>query len=175
MSGTPDDRNCFFEIRETILNKLDFDKYLYIRLNEKNKFILDNIRNSNSVSVHIRMGDFKMFNGFLDDSYYINSINSIIKNLNDEIPKFFFFSDDIKYIKNNLLKKLKKGDEYTIVDENDNDTGYIDLYLMMNAKHQTASSGSFGYFAYCFNRNPNKILISPSNMREYYIKNIDSI
>lgn len=175
LDGTPDDRNCFYEIKSYILNKLDFDKYLYSKLNEKNKMILEDIKNTNSVSVHIRMGDFKVHNGILDNNYYIKSIEDIIYKLNNIIPKFFFFSDDIKYVKNNILCKLKKGYEYVIVDENDNDSGYIDLYLMMNAKHQIASNGSFGYFAYCFNRNKNKILITPENMREYYIKNIDSI
>lgn len=175
LNGTPYDKDCFYEIKSVILEKLDFNKYLYDRLDEKNKLILNDIRSSNSVSVHIRMGDFKIFNGIVADSYYVDSVNSIIEKLEGSTPKFFFFSDDIKYVKNNIVNKLKSGYEYIVVDNNDNDRGYFDLYLMMNAKHQIASSGSFGYFAYCFNRNPNKILISPSNMREYYIKNIDSI
>ena len=44
---------------------------------------------------------------------------------------------------------------------------------MMNCKHQIVSNGSFGYFAYCFNKNKDKILITPENMREFYIENID--
>ncbi len=51
----------------------------------------------------------------------------------------------------------------------------IILFLMMNCKHQIVSNGSFGYFAYCFNKNKDKILITPENMREYYIENIDKI
>ncbi|WP_300753069.1 alpha-1,2-fucosyltransferase [uncultured Brachyspira sp.] len=175
LDGTPNDRDCFYEIKSSIFDKLDFDKYLYNKLSEKNKIILEDIRNTNSVSVHIRMGDFKVHNSILDDNYYIKSIDDIICKLNNITPKFFFFSDDVKYVRKNILCKLKKGYEYVIVDENDNDKGYIDFYLMMNAKHQIASNGSFGYFAYCFNKNKDKILITPENMREYYIKNIDNI
>ena len=174
LSGTPDDRNCFFEIKNIILDKLNFDKYLLNRLNAKNKLILEEIKNSNSVSIHIRRGDFQIY-GFLDDHYYIDSVKNIIEKLSPNIPKFFFFSDDSKYVKKNILNNLPTKYEYIVVEENDNDAGYIDLYLMMNAKHQIASNGSFGYFAYCFNKNKNKILISPENMRYYYMNNIDNI
>ena len=88
-------------------------------------------------------------------------------------PKFFIFSDDIDYIKNNIIKKLSKTILFYIVDINDNDKGYFDLFLMINCKHQIASNGSFGYYAYCFNKD--RVLITPEGMRDYYIENIDKI
>lgn len=172
LDGTPYDKNCFYEIKEIIKNKLDFETYLYDKLDDKNKYILNEIRNCNSVAIHVRRGDFKLY-GFVEDDYYINSINEIIKNVKS--PKFFIFSDDIDYVKNNIIKKLSSTVLFSIVDINDNDKGYFDLFLMMNCKHQIVSNGSFGYFAYCFNKNKDKILITPENMREYYIENIDKI
>lgn len=172
LDGTPYDKNCFYEIKEIIKNKLDFEVYLQDKLDDKNKYILNEIRNCNSVSIHVRRGDFKLY-GIVEDNYYINSINEIIKNIKE--PKFFIFSDDIDYVKNNIIKKLSSTVLFSIVDINDNDKGYFDLFLMMNCKHQIVSNGSFGYFAYCFNKNKDKILITPENMREYYIENIDKI
>lgn len=172
LDGTPYDKNCFYEIKEIIKNKLDFEAYLQDKLDDKNKYILNEIRNCNSVSIHVRRGDFKLY-GIVEDNYYINSINEIIKNIKE--PKFFIFSDDIDYVKNNIIKKLSSTVLFSIVDINDNDKGYFDLFLMMNCKHQIVSNGSFGYFAYCFNKNKDKILITPENMREYYIENIDKI
>ena len=172
LDGTPYDKNCFYEIKEIIKNKLDFEAYLQDKLGDKNKYILNEIRNCNSVSIHVMRGDFKLY-GIVEDNYYINSINEIIKNIKE--PKFFIFSDDINYVKNNIIKKLSSTVLFSIVDINDNDKGYFDLFLMMNCKHQIVSNGSFGYFAYCFNKNKDKILITPENMREYYIENIDKI
>ena len=172
LDGTPYDKNCFYEIKEIIKNKLDFEAYLNDKLDDKNKYVLNEIRNCNSVAIHVRRGDFAIY-GIIEDEYYINSINEMIKNIRE--PKFFIFSDDIGYVKNNIIKKLSKTVLFYIVDINDNDKGYFDLFLMMNCKHQIASNGSFGYYAYCFNKNKDKVLITPEGMRDYYIENIDKI
>lgn len=172
LDGTPYDKNCFYEIKEIIKNKLDFETYLNDKLDDKNKYVLNEIRNCNSVAIHVRRGDFAIY-GIIEDEYYINSINEMIKNIRE--PKFFIFSDDIDYVKNNIIKKLSKTVLFYIVDINDNDKGYFDLFLMMNCKHQISSNGSFGYYAYCFNKNKDKVLITPEGMRDYYIENIDKI
>lgn len=41
LDETPYDKNCFYEIKEIIKNKLDFETYLYDKLGNKNKYILN--------------------------------------------------------------------------------------------------------------------------------------
>ncbi len=67
------------------------------KIPQKNKEILDLIQNTNSVSVHIRRGDYIKFqhrHGLCGLEYYQKAIDFIASKIPS--PHFFFFSDDIK-------------------------------------------------------------------------------
>lgn len=133
---------------------------LKVELDEKNKEILEKIKQTNSVSIHIRRGDYvsletvKNVHGTCTKDYYEKAIDYISKNV--ENPHFFFFSDDIEWVKS----QMKPDFPYTAVDFN-KEKGYFDLELMRNCKHNIIANSSFSWWGAWLNENPDKIVIAP--------------
>jgi hypothetical protein len=125
-----------------------------------NSHFLPGISSSNSVSVHIRRGDYfsnlttNKIHGILPIEYYIRSvnyINSVEKNL-----LFYIFSDDIDWCK----KNLKLNCDFVIV-ESFNSNFIDDFRLMSLCKHNIIANSTFSWWAAWLNANPNKIVIAP--------------
>lgn len=129
----------------------------------KNKVILEGIRNSNSVSVHIRRGDYvkvkatNNFHGTCNVNYYAKAIKYIYKNVSQ--PTFYIFSDDPAWCKKNLRFQSKA----IFVDHNTGDSSWEDMRLMSNCKHNIIANSSFSWWAAWLNANPDKIIISPKS------------
>ena len=148
----------FSDIRDVL--KKDFS--LADPIPQKVLDLSEKITNCESVCINVRRGDFvthprnSKFHGFCDMTYFdkaIEKINSEIEN-----PKFFIFSDDLKWCEDNL--KLKYGG--TIVGHNlagPHFSWY--LYLLSQCKHQIIPNSSFGWWGAWLNDNPNKIVIVP--------------
>jgi hypothetical protein len=126
-----------------------------------NQVVLDKIRNTNSVSVHIRRGDyvsndlaFKLY-GVCSLEYYNKSLDYINNRIED--PIFYIFSDDIEWAKINLINSHSK----IFVDLNNADTAYEDLRLMSSCKHNIIANSSFSWWGAWLNSNVDKIVIAP--------------
>jgi len=129
-------------------------------LDDVNKLWLNKIQNSNACGVHVRRGDLSKGNAAYGSpatsEYFIKSINYIKNKQSDS--KFFFFSDEIDWIKEKILPGLNDVD-YEIVDCNGSDKGYFDLYLLSRCKNFIISLGSFGKFGCVFSNNHKSITI----------------
>jgi hypothetical protein len=117
-------------------------------------------RSGNSISVHIRRGDLSKnsvsteYHGILSAEYYKDAfevINSKIPN-----PVFYFFSDDINWVKENLNIP---GAIYVSGEISKNHLE--DLYLMSQCKHHIIANSSFSWWGAWLNDNPEKIVIAP--------------
>lgn len=144
----------FKNIRNTILQNFSFKN----TINERNKAILSQINNTNSISIHIRRGDY-INHPFLGDictlDYYHASIKKIKKNISK--PVFYFFSDDIDFCKTHFSNS-----ESHFIDWNKGESSYWDMYLMSQCKHNIIANSSFSWWGAWLNTNPNKIVIGPS-------------
>lgn len=134
---------------------------------EKNKKIYDEIKNTNSVCVSIRRGDY-LSNNFKKDFYictpeYFNKAIEIAK-YKIQNPKFFVFSDDVQWIKENM-----NFPEGTIF-EDGNDPVYEKIRMMYSCKNFIISNSTFSWWAQYLSRNNNKVVIAPSKWRNtgYY-------
>lgn len=126
-------------------------------LDERNNAISEKIRSTNSVSVHIRRGDYinnPLYNGICTEDYYQNAIQIINGKLNN--PSFFIFSDDIQWCKSNFNLS-----NFQFVEGNEDVNSYIDMQLMSLCKHNIIANSSFGWWAAWLNNNPEKIVIAP--------------
>lgn len=145
---------------------LNFDKYFIPKLDEKNKEIYnDIINNKNTIACHTRRTDYVNYYYYddLDFDYYKKAFEIIKNRVNGKI-KIFFFSDDLNWVKENIVSHIQNMYDYKIVDVNTNEKGYFDFYLISKCQYQIASSGNFCKVAYEFNEFKDKILITPENI-----------
>lgn len=148
----------FKHLRNELINNFS----LKIPIDEKNQFMSDKIRETNSVSIHIRRGDYvsldsaNKIHGLCPMEYYKKAIENIARNVND--PHFFLFSDDIDWV----IENLKIEYPFTIVDFNPGQ-GWFDMNLMKQCKHNIIANSSFSWWAAWLNENPEKIVIAPKD------------
>lgn len=142
---------------------------------EKNYTTLEDIRKFESISIHVRRGDYlHKKNNYLnvcDVEYYKKSFNYIINLLKNRgiksgDVKFFIFSNDIDFCKNNF--NFLEGYHVLYIDWNLGFNSYRDMQLMSECKHNIIPNSSFSWWGAWLNSNKEKIVIAP----EYWFKGI---
>ena len=130
-------------------------------LSDKNKRVLDDIRSSDSFFIHVRKGDYlsprykDRFEGTCPVSYYQNAIKEICKKHPN--VHFFFFSDDLQWVKDNINVSDKK---VSFVNWNTGTESPLDMYLMSNCKGGIMANSTFSYWGAISGR-PDKEIYSP--------------
>lgn len=116
---------------------------------------------SNSVSIHIRRGDYMncstLYGGICTLDYYQNAIQYIKTHV--AAPSFFVFSDDLEWVKNNI-----RIPNAHYIDFNRGHDSWQDMYLMSCCKHNIIANSTFSWWGACLNKNNNKIVIRPPRM-----------
>jgi hypothetical protein len=128
-------------------------------LNSENLLKLEQIKNSNSVSLHIRRGDMSGVSSFVSKKYMEKAINKILTLTKWEKMTLFIFSQD-DWIKNNLTYDANRVD-VDFVNINSESEGYFDIELIRNCKHHITSVGSFSWLGTFLDKNKDKIVIYP--------------
>ena len=125
-----------------------------------NKKLINEINNSNAVSLHIRRGDY--LNSHWKESltviknmeYYKEAAALLAKHV--DRPRYFVFSDDMEWVKANLPLP-----GCTYVENNKGNESYRDMYLMSLCKHNIIANSTFSWWGAWLNTNPDKIVIMP--------------
>ena len=131
------------------------------KLDKKNLLIANDIDKNNSISIHIRRGDYLLKqnkNLYTDLSeYYIKAIQDSAKYFND--PKFFIFTDDPLWVTDNFNIDFS----HSIVDVNNGEKSFFDMHLMSLCKANITANSSFSWWGAWLNNNRNKIIYTPKN------------
>ena len=119
----------------------------------------DKIKKCESVSLHIRRGDYVKIGLTLELDYYYEAIR-YIKSIMDKKTKIeiFVFSDDLEWVKRNL--KIDETVNYVNIHESvccDID----EMMLMSMCKHNITANSTFSWWGAWLNRNPSKIVVAP--------------
>lgn len=126
-----------------------------------NKNMADQIKICESVSLHVRRGDYVLnpetnaYHGTCSPDYYKTAIRLIEKQV--ENPHFFIFSDDPAWVRENM----KMGHPTTIVDINGPENDYEDLRLMSQCRYHIIANSSFSWWGAWLSQNREKIVIAP--------------
>ncbi len=144
-------------------------------LNEKVPLALKDlekdIKGSNSVSIHVRRGDYftpkniKTY-GVCTDDYYYNAISEIEKKFDSKM-KYFVFTDDAEWVKSNLILPSD-----SVIVSNFKINSFWDIHLMSLCKNNIISNSSFSWWGAYLNRNSQKIVIAP---KRWTLKSIETI
>lgn len=133
------------------------------QLNQKSIEILKKINISNSVSLHIRRGDYvqnesfkNVFEDLTSSNYYLKSIDFFLEKYENVV--FFVFSNDIEFTK----IMLSKYNNIFFVDWNIGINSWQDMFLMSKCKHNIIANSTFSWWSAWLNKNDSKIVISPT-------------
>lgn len=145
-------------IIEKIINK---SKDSQKNIGSLNAEIRSRMESENSVSIHIRRGDYldpvnaRMFGGICTEEYYNAAEQYIRERVRN--ARFYLFSDDTAY-----LKEKYHGSEYTVIDWNKGRDSFYDMELMSCCKHNICANSTFSFWGARLNGAEDKIMIRPS-------------
>lgn len=123
--------------------------------------LLDRIKSTNSVSIHIRRGDYlspvnkEVYGRICTMDYYTRAIRKM-KSLLPEKPVFYLFTDDPEWVKRHF-----HGNDHFLVEGNRGDDDWQDLLLMSACRHHILANSSFSWWAAWLNENPDKKVLAP--------------
>jgi hypothetical protein len=143
-----------------IEEKLRTTLVLKDRIDVANEALIRQMESENSVSIHIRRGDYENSRFSLPelDTYYLPAIQTIQSQIPQ--PKFYIFSNDTEWVKRNFNSLDIK---YEIVNTNSGSRSFMDMILMSRCKHNIIGNSSFSWWGAWLNQNPDKIVIVPKS------------
>ena len=145
----------FSNIKEEVRKAFTFKNII---LSPKMQEYERKMQETDSVSLHIRRGDYlevsDVYGGICTPEYY----QKAMKQMEAWHPDchFFVFTNDVGWVKENYSRK-----NLTVVEGNDEDAGYIDMYLMTRCKHYILANSSFSWWGCYLNPSRDKKVIAP--------------
>lgn len=149
----------FRDIRPRILDAFRFPDFA----DEQNQQAAALIAKTNSVSIHVRRGDYltdPLFRGTGTLDYYAAAIRRMKELTQPEL--FVVFSNDISWTQQHLAPVI--GDcDILYVDWNAGRQSYRDIHLMSLCRHNIIANSSFSWWAAWLNTNEEKTIIAPAH------------
>jgi hypothetical protein len=149
----------YFKSIETTIRKEFTFKAPLIGLNADLAKMMDE---TNSVSVHIRRGDyisnpeFNKKHGTCHISYYEEASRYIAERVQN--PTYYIFSDDITWVKQHIFCF----NPCVYITHNTGPHSYKDMQLISMCKHNIIANSSFSWWGAWLNSNPDKIVTAPA-------------
>lgn len=141
-------KNWFMTYRDIFLKELQFPAITETH----NLTYMEQIRNTNSVSIHIRRGDYVMIGQALDVETYRKFVNMFMDKMNMIDWHLFVFSDDIGWCRQNAEKmNFQRFANITYIEGNERGNNYRDLQLMSKCKAMIISNSAFCFLAALLN------------------------
>ena len=154
----------FIDIREEILRTFNLEHALmkYSQdVRDFNEERLREIKQTNSISVHIRRGDYvqlsSKFGGICTDKYYHEAMNYFRNKYSD--AKFYIFTNDLAWAEG---QEMFQADDCKIINGNEGKNDELDMLLMSKCKHNIIANSSFSWWGAWLNEYNEKEVIAPA-------------
>lgn len=145
----------FEEVKAEVREAFTFDVK---KLDQDSSEILTSIQSSESVSVHVRRGDYvkhSAFDGICTMNYYEEAMKYFEEKVSE--PQYFIFSDDTQWAKEHFDKPNMR-----VVSGHSGNEAWKDMFLMSQCKHNINANSTFSWWAAWLNPNQEKMVIVPS-------------
>lgn len=139
-------------------------------LEGRNRELVARMADCQSVSVHIRRGDY-VTHPATSKILHVCSLNyyrEAIRRITSQIPDavFFVFSDDMKWVRQQVDFLPRS----VLIDHNLGQDSYRDMQLMSSCRNHIIANSSFSWWGAWLNSNPDKIVIAP---KEWFKNGVD--
>lgn len=157
LDGYWQNEKYFLDIEDIIRNEF----CIVNPLTPTSQDIAEQIKNCESVSIHVRRGDYvsdpktNSYHGTCGLEYYSKAIDIIHEKIDK--PHFFIFSDDPEW----ACCNVNPGEPTTYVRHNDCLHDYEDICLMSMCKHHVIANSSFSWWGAWLSSCKNKIVLAP--------------
>lgn len=158
-NGYLDGAWCSFKYAEKCEDVIRKEFVFKGKLEGKNYDVAEEMAISESVSIHIRHGDYLKLQDIyhiLEPEYYFSAIEYMKKHV--ENPVFYCFSDDVEWCRSVF------GEQVKYIDWNTGKNSYIDMQLMSLCKHNILANSTFSMWGAWLNTNRNKIIVRPKRV-----------
>lgn len=130
-------------------------------LSESAQDVLAQINATNSISLHVRRGDFLTdgFGGICTVDYYQKAIAYMQERVDN--THFFVFSDDMEWVKANI-----QASNMHYVDIHHGLDSWKDMLLISRCKHNINANSTFSWWGAWLNGHKDKIVIVPNRFSQ---------
>lgn len=146
----------FKELRSELIETFTFPTEVH----EECRRLLKQIEAENATAVHVRRGDYLLpentvkYGNICTERYYENAMKYIREKQDN--ARFYFFSNDPDWVRTHLCDSNS-----VIVQCNEGENSYLDMYLMSKCKNNIIANSSFSWWGAWLNQYPEKIVVSP--------------
>jgi hypothetical protein len=159
LSGYWQSDKYFNNIKSELQNEISLNDAIF----ETHIDIINEIEYSNSISLHIRRGDYikNPVNQRIYASCSLKYYDDAIAYMSNKVdnPVFFVFSDDLEWVKRNLNIPF----HHTFISDNH---AWEDLRLMSFCKHNIIANSTFSWWGAYLGTYKNKFVIAP---KEWFV------
>ncbi len=131
-------------------------------LSKKNQEVYNSFCEKQTVSIHVRRGDYLkkwIYRDICELDYYRKAIACVKEMMPDDV-QFAIFSNDMTWCNDNIVPLLDDA-QYVMVDWNQGAESHNDMRLMQACRANIIANSSFSWWAAYLNVNDNPIVIAP--------------
>lgn len=156
--GIWQDHHYFDEYKDIINKEFEWKE----PLDDKNQKCYDEFANGNTVSIHIRRGDYLKewrYKNICELDYYQKAI-AYVERYHSKKMNYAIFSNDMAWCQEHIVPLLNDS-KYTMVDWNQGAESYKDMRLMQACKANIIANSSFSWWGAYLNIHDNPLVIAP--------------
>ena len=153
------------DIMEELQNIFIFPEHPDRELHLKNVELMNEMEVRDSVSVHIRRGDYldpenaALFGNIATDEYYESAMD-YFRAKNPDVH-FYIFTNDPDYAR----EKYADPDKYTVIDHNTGKQSLLDMQLMSHCRGNICANSTFSFWGARLNKRKDKEMVRTFTMR----------
>lgn len=168
LTGYFQSEKYFMDVEEQVRRAFTFSEGIWKgqeeEIRRKMQNFLGQIQGCESVSVHVRRGDYlekeEIYGGICTVAYYKSAIEYMKRKRKES--RFFLFSNDPEWVREWVNANYRGDNRFVIIEGTQEETGYLDLFLMSRCKNHIIANSSFSWWGAWLDENPRKRVIAPA-------------